>query len=79
MADNHCKSDNEYPDTTTKLITLQETQKICGGESLSGIYRAIRRGELTAVKRGNRTLIELDSVHRRARSFPKAKLKQVEG
>lgn len=58
-----------------ELGTIADAQEICGGESVSGIYRAIRRGELIAVKRGNRTLIDLESARRRARNFPRIVVK----
>lgn len=55
--------------------SISDAQKISGNESRTGIYRAIRRGELIAVKRGNRTLIDLDSARRRARNFPRIVVK----
>ena len=65
-------------DQALDLGTIQEAQKICGGESISSIYRAIRRGELVALKRGNRTLIDLESARRRARNFPRMTRKFTE-
>lgn len=55
--------------------SISDAQKICGNESRAGIYRAISRGELVAVKRGRRTLISLESARLRASNFPKVNLK----
>lgn len=75
-------TDNPHPDDDLLDLdwgSIPDAQKICGNESRAGIYRAIARGELIAAKRGRRTLIELESARRRARNFPKVKLKQMEG
>ncbi len=70
-------SDDGAPDVNWGSIS--DAQKISGNESRAGIYRAIARGELVAVKRGRRTLIDLESARRRARNFPLAKIKLMEG
>jgi hypothetical protein len=61
-------SDDGFP----QLAPIPSIQKMSGGESRSSIYRALQRGELLAVKRGRRTLIDVDSARRRIRNLPKA-------
>jgi hypothetical protein len=65
--------DDDRWDDTPDLGPISEAQKISGGESRSSIYRALRRGELVAVKRGRSLLIDLNSARRRAQTFPRAK------
>jgi hypothetical protein len=59
------------------LVTVDEARRLCGGESRSSFYRALRNGELEGFKRGRRTLISLASIRRRLNSLPKATVTQA--
>jgi hypothetical protein len=52
-----------------------EAAKAITGISRSSIYEAIGRGELDAVKDGDRTLITMASIERRQAALPRAKIK----
>ena len=43
-------------------VPIADAQKILGGKSRSQIYEAIGRGELVAVKDGNKTLITTELI-----------------
>ena len=58
-----------------EFASIQEIQRLGGGESRASIYRALARGELLAVKRGRRTLIVVESARRRLRNLPIAKFR----
>jgi hypothetical protein len=53
----------------------REARRLLGNKSYSSIYEAIGRGELTAVKDGQKTLLTLESIERYMRSLPAAKIK----
>src|SRR5260221_3903763 len=54
-------------------VTIK-TASLLTGISRSRIYEAIGRGELDAVKDGERTLITMASIERRQSALPKAKI-----
>jgi excisionase family DNA binding protein len=58
-----------------RLITVSiKTASQLTGISRSKIYDAIGRGELDAVKDGERTLITVESLERRQAALPRAKI-----
>src|SRR5260370_38773534 len=54
-------------------VTIK-TASLLTGVRRSRIYEAIGRGELDAVKDGERTLITMASIERRQSALPKAKI-----
>jgi hypothetical protein len=56
-------------------VSILEACRLLGGMSRAGLYVAIGRGELEALKSGRRTLITTASIERRQRSLPAAKIK----
>ena len=56
----------------TTFVSIDEARRLSGGESKTSLYKALRSGELHAVKRGRRTLLTLESVRNRLRNLPKA-------
>jgi len=52
-----------------------EAAKAITGISRSSLYEAIGRGELDAVKDGDRLLITMTSIERRQAALPRAKIK----
>ena len=65
MAPDGPKSDFSLSNSDVEIIPISEAQRRMGGESRSGIYRALASGELRAVKRGRRTMIIADSIRQR--------------
>ena len=55
-------------------VLIPETMRLTG-KSRSGVYDAIGRGELDAVKDGARTLVTVASIRRRQAALPRAKIK----
>ncbi len=56
-------------------VTIPEACRLSGDESRSGIYNALGRGELRAIKCGKRILIELASIRERLANCPPARIK----
>jgi hypothetical protein len=56
-------------------VPIPEAQRLCGDKCRSSLYDAISRGELDAVKDGQKTLITLASNRRRQANLPPAKIK----
>jgi hypothetical protein len=56
-------------------ITIPDAQIKLGRKSRSGIYQAIGRGLLDAVKDGDRILVTVESIRRFQRSWPRANIK----
>jgi hypothetical protein len=57
-------------------VAIPEAMRLTG-RSRSGLYDAIGRGELDAVKDGSRTLITMASIRRRQAALPRAKIKKA--
>lgn len=57
-------------------VTIEEACRLSGDEARTGIYNALGRGELRAIKRGRRILVELASIRERLAKCPPAKLKR---
>jgi hypothetical protein len=56
-------------------VPIKEAQRLLGDKSRSEVYIAIGRGELDAVKDGQKTLITVASIRRRQAALPPAKIK----
>jgi hypothetical protein len=54
-------------------VPIPEAQRLLGDKGRSPLYEAISRGELRAVKDGNKTLIVLESIERYMAALPPAK------
>jgi hypothetical protein len=56
-------------------VSVKVARELLGGKSQAGLYEAITKGELEAVKDGGKTLITLRSIRARQESLPPAKIK----
>ena len=65
MAHDETQPDFSSSNTEVEITPIPDAQRRMGGESRSGIYRALARGELKAVKRGRRTMIVVESIRQR--------------
>ena len=65
MAHDETQPDFSPLNTEVEITPIPDAQRRMGGESRSGIYRALARGELKAVKRGRRTMIVVESIRQR--------------
>lgn len=55
-------------------VSVKTARELLGGKSHAGIYEAIAKGELEALKDGGKTLITLRSIRNRQQSLPPAKI-----
>ena len=55
-------------------VNISEARTVLGGKSRSGVYEEIGRGNLEALKDGDRTLITTDSIIRYCSRMPAAKV-----
>jgi hypothetical protein len=58
-----------------KAVTIRKAQEVLGDKARSQVYEAVGRGELDAVKDGNKTLITVESIERYMAAWPRAKIK----
>jgi hypothetical protein len=65
----------DQPELKPFAVQIPVARKLLGGKCKTGIYEAIARGELDAVKDGKRTLITTASIERRQKSLPPADFK----
>jgi hypothetical protein len=65
---------SENPPLRPLTVGIKDA-KILTGIGRSSIYEAIGRGELDAVKDGDRTLITMASIERRQAALPRAKIR----
>jgi hypothetical protein len=56
-------------------VPIRVAQELLGGKSHSGVYVALGRGELVAVKDGVKTLVTLESIRRYMSKLPRAVIK----
>jgi hypothetical protein len=67
-------SDDPYNTLEPYAVPIPEARRLRGNESRSALYDAIGRGELTAIKRGTRTLIVVESIRRSMAALPPAQI-----
>ena len=65
MTPDEPQSNFSHLNSDVEIVPIPDAQRRMGGESRSGIYRALARGELRAVKRGRRTMILVESIRQR--------------
>ncbi len=63
-----------YTELKPRAVPIRDARKLLGNKARSEVYREVGRGNLDAVKDGNKTLITLASIERYMASLPPAKI-----
>jgi hypothetical protein len=80
-ADNNFQDDNTIsavmpvaamPGLKPFAVSMPVAQALMGGKARSEVYLCIKRGEVDAIKDGEKTLIVLSTIERRQTGLPRA-------
>jgi hypothetical protein len=63
-----------FPQLEPFAVPLDEARRLLGNKGRNQVFEAIRRGELDAVRDGNKTLITVESIRRRQAALPPIQL-----